>query len=129
MFYLARAPDSWVPAYARSRGLDDAVARDWRIVYAPAGWTTLTDHLRGLGHGDQSIEAAGLARRSSRGTLIDHFRDRAMLAIRDAHGTIAGASERAGHRFLGSLFAVAAMTRDGAGTGVMADGARACAGK
>jgi len=52
-------------------------------------------HLSALGHGDGVIEAAGLGRRSSRGTLIDHFRDRVMLAIRDEHGTIAGFIGRA----------------------------------
>lgn len=94
-FYLTRAPGSWVPAYLRSRGLDDSAAGDWRIGYAPAGWTTLLDHLRALGHSSAEIEAAGLARRSARGTLIDHFRDRAMFAIRDEHGTIAGYIGRA----------------------------------
>jgi DNA primase len=51
-------------------------------------------HLRSAGHDDAAIEAAGLARRSSRGTLIDHFRDRAMLAIRRArgHASAAGAA-------------------------------------
>ena len=82
-FFAGQVARSWVPGYLRDRGLDDTVAERWQIGYAPAGWTALTDHLRGLGHGDAEIEAAGLARRSSRGTLIDHFRDRAMLAIRD----------------------------------------------
>ncbi|MGO9159123.1 MAG: hypothetical protein ACLP7J_00175 [Streptosporangiaceae bacterium] len=63
--------------------------------YAPGGWTALLSHLRGLGYDDTVIEAAGLARRSSRGTFIDHFRDRVMLAIRDEHGTIAGFIGRA----------------------------------
>ena len=45
----------------------------------PRRWTTLTSYLRDLGHDDDAIQAAGLARISSRGTLIDHFRDRVML--------------------------------------------------
>jgi DNA primase len=60
------------------------------IGYAPAGWTVLLSHLRAPGHYDVVAEAAGMARRSSRGTLIDHFRDRVMLPIRDEHGVIAG---------------------------------------
>jgi len=94
-FYLAQAPDSWVPAYLRSRGLADQAIRDWRIGCAPAGWTALTDHLRDLGHASEEIVTAGLARNSSRGTLIDHFRDRAMFAVRDEHGSIAGYIGRA----------------------------------
>jgi DNA primase len=94
-FYRGRLDDSWVPGYLAARGFGKATTRQWRIGYAPGGWTALTSHLRGLSHDDAAIEASGLARRSSRGTLIDHFRDRAMLAIRDEHGAIAGFIGRA----------------------------------
>jgi DNA primase len=94
-FYLSQLNDSWVPGYLTARGLNPATMTRWRIGYAPAGWTVLTSHLRALGHHDAGIEAAGLARLSSRGTFIDHFRDRVMLAIRDEHGTIAGFIGRA----------------------------------
>ena len=49
--------------------------------YAPATWTALVDHLRAAGYTDQEILAAGLARHSSRGGLIDFFHDRAVLPI------------------------------------------------
>lgn len=94
-FYCDHLTASWVPGYLAARGFDPATIAQWRTGYAPAGWTALTSHLRGLGHEDAVIEAAGLARRSSRGTLIDHFRDRVMLAIRDEHGTVAGFIGRA----------------------------------
>ena len=84
-----------MPAYLRSRGLSDEVMGEWHIGYAPRGWTTLTDYLRSRGHGDEAIQAAGLARISSRGTLIDHFRDRVMLPFHDEHGTLAGFIGRA----------------------------------
>lgn len=94
-FYVGQLASSWVPAYFRSRGLSDEVMEEWRIGYAPRGWTALTDYLRGRGHGDDAIQAAGLARISSRGTLIDHFRDRVMLPVHDEHGTLAGFIGRA----------------------------------
>jgi DNA primase len=94
-FYVSQLPGSWAPDYLRSRGISQATITEWQIGYAPAGWTTLTDHLRDLGHADHDIEAAGLARRSSRGTLIDHFRDRVMLPVHDEHGTLAGFTGRA----------------------------------
>jgi len=94
-FYARQLTGSWAPAYLHARGISDAAAQDWGIGYAPAGWTALTDHLRGLGHDDDAIQAAGLARRSSRGTLIDHFRDRVMLPIHDEHGALAGFIGRA----------------------------------
>jgi DNA primase len=89
-FYAGLLTSRWAPAYLRARGISDAAARDWGIGYAPAGWAALTDHLRDLGHDDDAIHAAGLGRRSSRGTLIDHFRDRVMLPVHDEHGALAG---------------------------------------
>ena len=89
-FYASQLTRSWAPAYLRARGIDDTAQRDWRIGYAPAGWTVLIDHLHRLGHDDAAIQAAGLARSSSRGTLIDHFRDRLMLPAHDQHGMPAG---------------------------------------
>jgi DNA primase len=94
-FYDSQAGRSWVPAYLAGRGISDALARQWHIGYAPGGWATLTGHLRALGHDDDVIQAAGLARLSSRGTLIDHFRDRVMLPVHDEHGNIAGFLGRA----------------------------------
>jgi DNA primase catalytic core len=94
-FYRDRLTASWVPGYLAARGFGQPTITQWRVGCAPNGWTALTSHLRGLGHDDATIEAAGLARRSARGTLIDHFRDRVMLAIRDEHGTIAGFIGRA----------------------------------
>ena len=94
-FYDGQLARSWVPAYLAERGISNATMRHWHIGYAPGGWTALTDHLRALGHDDDAIQAAGLARLSSRGTLIDHFRDRVMLPVHDERGNIAGFLGRA----------------------------------
>jgi len=94
-FYIGQLDGSWVPAYLHQRGITPAAAREWHIGYAPRGWTVLTTYLRGRGHPDDAIQAAGLARLSSRGTLIDHFRDRVMLPVHDEHGTLAGFIGRA----------------------------------
>jgi DNA primase len=87
-FFRSQMPDSWVPGYLASRGLTPDIQEQWQTGYAPATWDALTSHLRALGHRDAVIEAAGLARRSRRNTLIDTFRDRAMLPIHSADGTI-----------------------------------------
>ncbi|GII96358.1 toprim domain-containing protein [Sinosporangium siamense] len=87
-FFHSHLPGSWVPGYLAGRGFHDAVQRQWGIGYAPASWHALTDHLRGLGYPGHAVEAAGLARRSRRGTLIDTFRDRAMFPLRSREGTV-----------------------------------------
>jgi DNA primase catalytic core len=94
-FYTGQLDGSWAPGYLHARGITPAVIQHWHIGYAPAGWTTLTAHLRRLGHDDDTIQAAGLATRSSRGTLIDRFRDRIMLPVHDAAGMLAGFTGRA----------------------------------
>ena len=94
-FYTGRLAGSWAPGYLHARGITAAAIQDWHIGYAPAAWTTLTEHLRRLGHDDDAIQAAGLATRSSRGTLIDRFRDRVMLPVHDTAGTLAGFTGRA----------------------------------
>ena len=80
-FYSSRLEGSWVLAYLHSRGFGPDVAREWQVGYAPAEWSALTDHLRAASYADHEIEAAGLARRTSRGTLIDFFRDRVVLFV------------------------------------------------
>jgi DNA primase len=94
-YYTSQLAGSWAPAYLTSRGIADATARDWHIGYAPAGWSPLTGHLRRLGYDDRELQAAGLAKLSSRGTLIDIFRDRIMFPVRDPGGTLAGFIGRA----------------------------------
>ncbi|WP_066946697.1 DNA primase [Microtetraspora fusca] len=86
-FFLSRHGSSWVPGYLAERGFDRSTQSRWHIGYAPADWRALTNHLRRLGFSDTAIESSGLARRTSRGTLIDFFRDRAMFPIKDHDGT------------------------------------------
>jgi DNA primase catalytic core len=91
-FFTAGYPDSWGPQYVVGRlGTDLADHPTFRPGYAPAGWTNLTDHLRRLGVSDYEILAAGLGRVASTGRIIDQFRDRIVLPIRNRdqiHGFI-----------------------------------------
>jgi DNA primase len=94
-FFRSRLADSWVPHHLERRGFGSAIQEQWQAGYAPAEWDALTSYLRALRFPDPLIEAAGLARRSQRGTLIDTFRDRAILPIRPADGTVAAFIGRA----------------------------------
>ena len=87
-FFQSRIRDSWVPGYLAARGFGIGFQQLWQAGHAPASWDALTRHLRALGFPDTVLEASGLARLSRRGTLIDTFRNRAMLPIRSADGTV-----------------------------------------
>ncbi|WP_067483519.1 toprim domain-containing protein [Actinomadura hibisca] len=93
-YFRACLQDSWAPAYLTERGFSRSVQRRWQIGYAQ-GPHTLTAHLRGLGHPDEAIIEAGLARRGRSGRPYDTFRDRVMFAIRTPDGTLAGFIGRA----------------------------------
>jgi len=82
-YYTAQATNSWVPGYLAERRLAGRPAG-----YAPAGWTKLVDHLRRRGHADRALLDAGLAKRSSRGTLIDVYRDRMVFPITTPDGEV-----------------------------------------
>jgi DNA primase catalytic core len=76
--------------YLRQRGIDAAaLPAEWSLGYAPPGWTRVVDQLRGR-FGDEVLLEAGLALRSSRGTLIDTFRDRVIFPMHDRKGRVAG---------------------------------------
>lgn len=77
--------------YVARRGLAAVVGNpEWSVGYAPPGWTTLLGQLRETGFTATEILGAGLAVTTRRGTLIDRFRDRVVLGIRDARGDVVG---------------------------------------
>ena len=94
-FFADQLECGWASDYLAARGFGPQICREWGIGYAPATWTALTDHARDLGFTEPAIEAAGLAKRSARGTLIDVFRDRVMFPVRSLDGTVAGFIGRA----------------------------------
>lgn len=94
-FFAGQMRGSWGPGYLASRGFGEQAWRQWGIGYAPAMWTGLTKHLRAQGFTDEAIQAAGLAKASARGTLVDTFRDRIMFPVRAMDGTVAGFIGRA----------------------------------
>lgn len=81
--------------YLGQRGIDaNGLGPSWIIGYAPPGWTRLVDALRGE-FDDRALLDAGVARRCSRGTLIDTFRDRVIFGIRNgADARLAGFTGR-----------------------------------
>ncbi len=89
------SPDA-APArqFLADRGFDRQVALDFGCGFAPGGWDGLTRHLRGKGFTQQELVTAGLAKESSRGTLIDRFHRRLVWPIRDITGDVIGFGAR-----------------------------------
>jgi len=80
--------------FLTQRGFDQAAAGTYGCGFAPPGWDALTKHLLARKFTAAELETAGLARKSSRGTLIDRFRRRLLWPIRDVSGDVVGFGAR-----------------------------------
>ncbi|MBN1092115.1 DNA primase [Blastococcus sp. TML/M2B] len=80
--------------FLAERGFDRQVALDFGCGFAPGGWDALTRHLRAAGYTQNELVTAGLAKESSRGTLIDRFHRRLVWPIRDITGDVIGFGAR-----------------------------------
>jgi len=72
--------------YLKSRGLDEASAKRFRLGYAPGG-SALIEHLKTKNVTTDDMIAAGLAKSDERG-LRDFFFDRLMFPISDGRGRV-----------------------------------------
>ncbi|MFI1700332.1 hypothetical protein ACH419_30720 [Streptomyces bobili] len=77
------------------------VQQKWGLGYAPSDrsakpkrWDILCQELTDQGFTEDELRQAGLAKRSSRGTLIDYFDDRIMFPIHDENRDIVGFTGR-----------------------------------
>ncbi len=89
-------------AYLEKRGVSKETIKKWRIGYAPGpptgGWREVKSHLNSIGHQDQLIMKAGLAKTADQGKEpFDVFRDRIMFPLRDSNGKVVGFSGRILH--------------------------------
>jgi DNA primase len=82
--------------YLTARGVDPAVARRFRLGYAPGGWSALLTFMRDQRFADETLERAGLVvARDSAGGFYDRFRGRLMFPIKDPQGRVIGFGGRA----------------------------------
>jgi DNA primase len=80
--------------YLEERGLTAETLERFGIGYAPTTWDALTRRLTGRGFSDEELIGAGLASASNRGGVIDKFRGRIIIPIRDASGRAVGLGGR-----------------------------------
>ncbi|WP_314037964.1 DNA primase [Dietzia sp. CH92] len=92
---LAQDPEAETArTFLSDRGFDMAQAQHFGCGYAPAGWDTMSKHLMRQGFEPRELEAAGLSKTSSRGTLIDRFHRRLLWPIRNLAGEVIGFGAR-----------------------------------
>jgi DNA primase len=80
--------------YVAGRGIDEKTVEQFGVAYAPDLADGLLTYLRKKGYPDEEILATGLVVETERG-LLDRFRDRLIVPIRDARGRIIAFGGRA----------------------------------
>lgn len=97
MLFQQQISSSWVPEYLAERRLHECLRPDsvWSVGYAPRSWTWLTQRLRYLGYADAVLEGSGLCMRTKNDTLVDRFRDRMTLGVRNSTGAVVAFTCRA----------------------------------
>ncbi len=81
-------------AYLAERGFSDEILDRFAVGYAPNAWEALSKRLSARGFSAQELLDAGLASASNRGGVIDRFRGRVVIPIRDASGRATGLGGR-----------------------------------
>ena len=80
--------------YLAERGLAEETLERFTIGYAPNTWDALTKRLIAKGFSNAEMIGAGLASSSNRGGVIDKFRGRIIIPIRDASARAVGLGGR-----------------------------------
>lgn len=79
--------------YLLKRGFDEKLIHDWRIGYAPLGYSNLSEFLEGRGYNKNYIEKAGVAYLGAKG-LTDRFRSRIIFPFFNVNAEIIGFTGR-----------------------------------
>jgi DNA primase len=83
-------------AYLASRGLEEAVLREYRVGYAPSAWDRVLTASRRAGYSEAELLACGLAVRSQKDAdrIYDRFRRRITFPLCDDKGHVLGFGAR-----------------------------------
>lgn len=89
-FYAALyAPDgAQARAYLEKRRLAPETIKHFGLGFAPDKWDSLLKHLKGKGFNEAELVSFDLAKRTSKGSVIDAFRNRLIFPIIDLRGNV-----------------------------------------
>lgn len=69
--------------YLKKRGFSETLAHEFKIGWAPNGWSRLYEFLRGRGYSEELLLRSGLVQRSREGHCYDYFRNRLVFPIQN----------------------------------------------
>ena len=81
--------------YLKSRGLDEALLREFRVGYAPSAWDKVLVASRQSGYSEAELWDAGLTTKNQKGNVYDRFRRRITFPLCDSRGRVLGFGARA----------------------------------
>ncbi len=80
--------------YFKSRGLTGETVRDFRLGFAPQGWSTLISSCQSKNISQKALVECGLAIEKEGGGCYDRFRNRVMFTLTDLSGKVIGFAGR-----------------------------------
>ena len=80
--------------YFKSRGLAPETVRDFKLGYAPPGWSSLITYASEKSISAEALVTCGLAIKKEDGGTYDRFRDRVMFSLFDLSGRVVGFAGR-----------------------------------
>jgi DNA primase len=81
--------------YVTGRGLSPETVKNFQLGFAPEGWDTLKQYLKGKGYSEAELLATGLLVERDDKKNYDRFRNRLMFPIRNIQGNVLGFGGRA----------------------------------
>jgi len=81
--------------YVSKRGLSPETIENFQLGFAPEGWDTLKQYLKGKEYGEAGLLASGLLVEREDKNTYDRFRNRLMFPIRNIQGKVIGFGGRA----------------------------------
>src|SRR4030042_732750 len=81
--------------YVAKRELSAEIIKNFQLGFAPEGWDTLKQYLKGKGEGETAFLAAGLLVERDEKNNYDRFRNRLIFPIRNIQGNVLGFGGRA----------------------------------
>ena len=74
--------------YAQKRGLKISNIKQFRLGYAKDDYSSLLNHLKGLGYDEKIIEKSGVIAKGDNNNYYDKFRNRLMFPVLDKKGRV-----------------------------------------